>query len=112
MVIGLYIFLFYSRKIFGLYHFGNPIKAIILIRHKKTTALEELFKDIVKLDEVEAIYPITGAFDVMIKTRFKDIGQISDFIMKKLSKPALAAKITRTETIMTLDTLKEYFGKP
>lgn len=90
---------------------GRPIRAMVLIRHKKTTDVEALFKDIAKEEEVEAIYPITGGFDVMIKARFKDIGDISAFILKKLSKPAMASKILRTETIMTLGAFKEYFRK-
>ena len=91
---------------------GRPIRAIILVRHKKTTNVEDLFKDIVKEPEVEAIYLITGGFDVMIKARFKDMSDVSEFILNKLSKPSLATKIVRTETIMTLGAFKEYFRKP
>ena len=88
---------------------GLPLCTFILARIRKSGNMEEVCKELSKEPNVEEIHPITGSFDLVIKARFKDINDLSAFTLKKLSKPTLANKIQRTETLMSLGTYKEYF---
>ena len=88
---------------------GLPFCSFILVRIKKSVKTEVVCEEISKDSAVEEIHPITGSFDLILKARFKDIKGLSHFTLKRLSRPVLANKILRTETMITLDTYKEYF---
>jgi len=88
---------------------GLPLCTFILARIRKTGSMEEVCKEISKDPQIEEIHPITGSFDLVIKARFKDMNDLSAFTLKSLSKPTLANKIQRTETLLSLGTYKEYF---
>ncbi|MBN2052720.1 Lrp/AsnC family transcriptional regulator [Candidatus Woesearchaeota archaeon] len=98
-----------SQTIIDQAKLGLPLCVFILMRIKKAVKMEEICLELSKDLAVEEMHPITGSFDLIIKARFKDIHALSDFTMRKLSKPLFANKILRTETMLGLGTYKEYF---
>jgi len=65
--------------------------------------LVEVEEQLTKLKEVLAVYDITGEFDVVIISRFKNIAYMNSFIKKTLKNPY----IKRTVTNVILNVVKE-----
>lgn len=65
--------------------------------------LVEVEKQLATPQEVVAVYDITGEFDVIVITRFKNIASMNAFIKKTLKNPY----IKRTVTNVVLNVVKE-----
>ena len=65
--------------------------------------LVEVEKQLAKPQEVIAVYDITGEFDVVVISRFKNIASMNAFIKKTLQNPY----IERTVTNVILNIVKE-----
>ena len=65
--------------------------------------LVEVEEQLATPQEVVAVYDITGEFDVIVITRFKNIASMNAFIKKTLKNPY----IKRTITNVVLNTVKE-----
>ncbi len=88
----------------------NPLKV-----GYKITAIIEIFENkkgfgkiedsITNLPNVCGVYSVTGSTDVVVIARFRDSEELSNFVKKILKMK----NISRTETLIVLDTYKEDF---
>jgi len=83
---------------------GYDLTAIIEISVKKgQMALVE--KEVSTLDNVCAVYDITGQTDTIVVAKFKNREELSEFVKELSSKP----NVENTNTHMVLNTVKEDF---
>ncbi len=86
---------------------GLSLCAYILASVKyetKKTSQEEISKKILKIPFIESVDIITGEFDLMIKTRTKNIQQLNRLITKELRN---TEGIDKTTTMIVLEEIKE-----
>jgi DNA-binding Lrp family transcriptional regulator len=83
---------------------GYDLTALIEISVKKgQMALVE--KEVSTLDNVCAVYDITGQTDTIVVAKFKNREELSEFVKELSSKP----NVENTNTHMVLNTVKEDF---
>ena len=83
---------------------GYDLTAIIEISAKEgQMALVE--KEVSTMDNVCAVYDITGQTDTMVLAKFKTRGELSEFVKELSSKP----NVENTNTHIVLNTVKEDF---
>ena len=83
---------------------GYDLTAIIEISAKEgQMALVE--KEVSTMDNVCAVYDITGQTDTMVVAKFKTRGELSEFVKELSSKP----NVENTNTHIVLNTVKEDF---
>lgn len=83
---------------------GYKITAIIeIFESKKGMGLVE--DNIKLLPNVCGVYSVTGSTDVIVVARFHDSEELNDFVRKILKMK----NVSRTETLIVLDTYKEDF---
>ncbi|MCD6470688.1 Lrp/AsnC family transcriptional regulator [Candidatus Bathyarchaeota archaeon] len=83
---------------------GYGTIAIILIQ-AEGAHLVNVENEIAKIDNVVAVYDITGDFDIAVIARFKDRYGLNAFVKKILSMPY----VKRTVTSVVLNVVKEDF---
>ncbi|MEM2939660.1 MAG: Lrp/AsnC family transcriptional regulator [Candidatus Bathyarchaeia archaeon] len=83
---------------------GYGTIAIIFIQ-AEGAHLVDVENEIAKIDNVVAVYDITGDFDVAVIARFKDRTGLNAFVKKLLSMPY----VKRTVTNIVLNVVKEDF---
>jgi DNA-binding Lrp family transcriptional regulator len=83
---------------------GYDLTTLILaqVDHKQLLEIEER---LVKLEYVNAIYDITGEFDIAVIARVKDRETLNDLVKKILHIPG----VNRTVTNVVFDVVKEDF---
>ena len=81
---------------------GFELTAIILIQ-AEGKHLSELETEIANVHSVVAVYDITGDYDALIITKFKDRAGLNDFVKTLLSNP----HVKRTVTNVALSVIKE-----
>jgi DNA-binding Lrp family transcriptional regulator len=81
---------------------GYGLTAIIMIQ-AEGGHLTEVENKIAKIANVVAVYDITGDYDAVVVTKFKDRAGLSEFIKNLLAKP----HIKRTVTNVALNVVKE-----
>ena len=87
---------------------GQPILAYILITINyilpsgSRIDQEDVAKKIRALQNVEEIYMVTGGIDMFVKSRFKDIDELYNFIIKKLRT---IDGIDKTQTLIVLNSI-------
>jgi DNA-binding Lrp family transcriptional regulator len=64
----------------------------------------DVARDIASFDEVQEVHIITGDWDILIKTKTKDVDAVGKFVIDKLRT---VKGIEKTLTCMVFDTLKE-----
>lgn len=67
--------------------------------------LVEVENEIAKIDNVVAVYDITGDFDIAVIARFRDRFELNSFVKRLLSMPY----VRRTVTNVVLNVVKEDF---
>ena len=83
---------------------GYGTIAIILIQ-AEGAHLVDVENEVAKMDNVVAVYDITGDFDIAVIARFKDRFGLNAFVKKILSMPY----VRRTVTNVVLNVVKEDF---
>ncbi|MEM3745104.1 MAG: Lrp/AsnC family transcriptional regulator [Candidatus Bathyarchaeia archaeon] len=83
---------------------GYGTIAIILIQ-AEGAHLVDVENEVAKMDNVVAVYDITGDFDIAVIARFKDRFGLNAFVKKLLSMPY----VKRTVTNVVLNVVKEDF---
>lgn len=83
---------------------GYGTIAIILVQ-AEGAHLVEVENEIAKLNNVVAVYDITGDFDIAVIARFRDRADLNSFVKKLLSMPY----VKRTVTNVVLNVVKEDF---
>lgn len=83
---------------------GYRITAVIeIFESKKGLGLVE--NNIKLMPNVCGVYSVTGSTDVVVIARFRDSEELNDFVRKILR----SKNVSRTETLIVLDTYKEDF---
>lgn len=83
---------------------GYDLTAVILIQAEGKHLLD-VENEIAQIPNVVAVYDITGEYDAMVVTKFKDRASLNAFIKNLLTKPY----IKRTVTNIALNVVKEDF---
>ncbi|MEM1716070.1 MAG: Lrp/AsnC ligand binding domain-containing protein [Candidatus Bathyarchaeia archaeon] len=88
----------------------DPVKAgygtiAIILVQAEGAHLVDVENEIAKIDNVVAVYDITGDFDIAVIARFKDRFELNSFVKKLLSMPY----VKRTVTNVVLNVVKEDF---
>ncbi|MEM3816478.1 MAG: Lrp/AsnC family transcriptional regulator [Candidatus Bathyarchaeia archaeon] len=83
---------------------GYGTIAIILIQ-AEGAHLVDVENEVAKMDNVVAVYDVTGDFDIAVIARFKDRFGLNAFVKKLLSMPY----VKRTVTNVVLNVVKEDF---
>ncbi|MBI3623272.1 Lrp/AsnC family transcriptional regulator [Candidatus Pacearchaeota archaeon] len=87
---------------------GRGLTAIMAISLTEKAAIEDVVKALAHDPRVEEIHTVTGRFDVIIKSRFKNPKEIADFTFNPEGSGIRTAKgVARTETAVVLHTIKE-----
>ncbi|ABN69297.1 transcriptional regulator, AsnC family [Staphylothermus marinus F1] len=81
---------------------GYQIKALILV-NAEGKDLIKVEQDIASNPNVQAVYDITGEYDIALIASFKTIEELDAFVKKLLSKPG----IKHTRTSIVFRTVKE-----
>ncbi len=83
---------------------GYDLTAIIEISAKEGQ-IASVEKEVSTMDNVCAVYDITGQTDAMVIAKFKTRGDLSEFVKELSSKP----NVENTNTHIVLNTVKEDF---
>jgi DNA-binding Lrp family transcriptional regulator len=83
---------------------GYDLTAIIEISAKEGQ-IATVEKEVSTMDNVCAVYDITGQTDAMVVAKFKTRGDLSEFVKELSSKP----NVENTNTHIVLNTVKEDF---
>lgn len=83
---------------------GYDLTAIIEISAKKGQMIL-VEKEVSAIDNVCAVYDITGQTDVMVVAKFKNREELSEFVKQLSAKP----NVENTNTHIVLNTIKEDF---
>jgi DNA-binding Lrp family transcriptional regulator len=81
---------------------GYGLTVIILIQ-AAGKHLQDVEKEVAKIDNVVSVYDITGDFDIAVVAKFKDRDSLNTFIKSTLSMPY----VQRTVTNVALNIVKE-----
>ena len=83
---------------------GYDMHALVLIRVKKGVIGDHTqLGDVVHLPQIQALYAITGTYDVAALLRAKDRDEMSDVLRKMQSNQI----ITKTHTLLIMHTYKQ-----
>ncbi|MCI0480838.1 MAG: Lrp/AsnC ligand binding domain-containing protein [Candidatus Dadabacteria bacterium] len=81
-------------------YYGSDV--LVLISMKIDTSMADAVASLlVKFEEVEEVFLVTGDIDLVAKARFKDYGAMRDFILKSLSK-IVGIRETKTMVVVTV----------
>ena len=83
---------------------GFELTAVVGIR-VRGGKLVDVEESLAKRKEVLCVYDVTGEYDAVLITRFKNRGELNDFIKAVLNHPY----VERTVTHVVLNTVKEKF---
>ncbi|NOZ89245.1 MAG: Lrp/AsnC family transcriptional regulator [Crenarchaeota archaeon] len=79
------------KKFTIIYDTGNEIRAFILVRTQPPVSVPEVSEKILQMKHVEAVYEVTGDYDILVVVRgeaIKDVNESIDYIR---SIPGVAA---------------------
>ena len=79
-----------------------------LVRLKtRSTDVQNIVENLEKMEEVDAIYKLTGEHDLLLRVSLPDIRSLDDFITNKLSQ---IQGLENIKTDIIVNTLKESYG--
>lgn len=64
------------------YSLGNEIRAVILVKTSPQVPVPDISREILKLRWIEAVYEVTGEYDILAMIRANSIKDINDCIDK------------------------------
>ncbi|HDJ83639.1 MAG TPA: Lrp/AsnC family transcriptional regulator, partial [Desulfurococcaceae archaeon] len=64
------------------YSLGNEIRAVILVKTSPQVPVPDISQEILKLRWIEAVYEVTGEYDILAMIRANSIKDINDCIDK------------------------------
>ncbi|MEM0138670.1 MAG: Lrp/AsnC ligand binding domain-containing protein [Thermoplasmatales archaeon] len=79
---------------------GPVVTAMVHIK-ADTSKIEQISSSLAQHSYVEDIYLVTGAWDMILKVRFPDIGQMRNFIIKDL-RNVEGVKDSYTSMVITI----------
>jgi DNA-binding Lrp family transcriptional regulator len=75
--------------------FGENFIVFILIK-TKTEISRKVFEDI----HVKEAFGVTGEYDLILKVKFRDIGEFNDFLLKFRKENDVASTVTMVSTVV------------
>ena len=84
---------------------GFPITAIIMLS-VEGDKLKKLEKDLGEMNNVIAVYDITGDFDLMLIAKFRDMDGLNVFVKDLLSRPEVKKSVTHIAFSVIKEDLK------
>ncbi|MEB3773965.1 MAG: Lrp/AsnC family transcriptional regulator [Desulfurococcales archaeon] len=82
------------------YSAPGEFKAIILVKTLPQTRVPEVSKRLVMIDGVEAVYEVTGEYDIIVIASARSVDEINDYVDKIRSTSGVAS----TNTLIILRT--------
>lgn len=79
------------KKFTVIYDTGNEIRAFILVRTQPPAPVPEVSQKILKMEHVEAVYEVTGDYDILVVVRGETIDDVNKSIDYIRSIPGVAA---------------------
>jgi Lrp/AsnC family leucine-responsive transcriptional regulator len=76
--------------------------ALDLEHHNKRKVFESVEGNLKKLTEIENIYLVTGRYDYLIKVNLRDVEELRDFVVRKLTKIEFIDKV---ETFIAISSI-------
>jgi len=78
------------KKFTIIYDTGNEVRAFILVRTQPPVSVPEVSKKILELRHVEAVYEVTGDYDILAIVRGESINDVNESIDYIRSIPGVA----------------------
>jgi len=82
------------KKITIEYDLKNEIKAIVLVKTQPPVPVPEVSKSIKKIIGVDAVYEVTGEYDIVVVLRAPGVDMINKFIDEVRSIPGVMSTYT------------------
>ena len=79
------------KKFTIIYDTGNEIRAFILVRTQPPVSVPEVSEKMLKLEHVEAVYEVTGDYDILVVVRGETIEDVNKTIDYIRAIPGVAA---------------------
>lgn len=77
--------------------------ALDLEHYNKKKVFGSVEENLKKLPDIENIYLVTGRYDYLIKVNLRDVEELREFIVEKLTKIAFINKVETFITISSID---------
>ncbi|MCS7125916.1 MAG: Lrp/AsnC ligand binding domain-containing protein [Aigarchaeota archaeon] len=74
------------------------VYAYILLRCKMGR-LKSVVEEVKKIENIKAVYPVTGRFDAVIEVEVGELNQLADLIIDRIQN---IEGVERTETLLSL----------
>lgn len=78
------------KKFTIIYDIKNEVRAFILVRTQPPVSVPEISKKILELEHVEAVYEVTGDYDILVTVRGETIEDVNKSIDYIRSIPGVA----------------------
>lgn len=78
------------KKFTIIYDIKNEVRAFILVRTQPPVSVPEISKKILELEHVEAVYEVTGDYDILVTVRGETIDDVNKSIDYIRSIPGVA----------------------
>jgi len=75
----------------------EPITAIVLIDVKEDGEINEIARELLRIDEITEVHSVAGIYDLVMKVKVKEYGSLSDVV---------------TERVRAIDGIKETISMP
>jgi Lrp/AsnC family leucine-responsive transcriptional regulator len=84
--------------------------ALDLEHHNKRKVFESVEESLKKVAEIENIYLVTGRYDYLIKVNLRDVEELREFVVKKLTKIEFIDKVETFIAISSMANLNFSFS--
>lgn len=96
----------YYKAVLNSEKLGRGTTGFMLISVSRATLAraKDVAEELARLPEVQEVHLLAGDWDIMIKLKIKDVGELAKFLSNRVKS---AKEIERTLTCAVLETLKE-----
>jgi DNA-binding Lrp family transcriptional regulator len=98
----------YYKAVVDAQKIGRPLTVLIGVIVGEEVGSKEIAKQIKNLPQVEDVYIVAGQYDLIIKVRLKDTNELASMIFGVEKSLRTTRGITKTESMLVLETSKEY----
>jgi len=76
------------------YEIRNEIRAVVLVKTQPPVPVPEVSKNIMRISGVEAVYEVTGEYDIVALVRVQSVDDVNRFIDEIRSIPGVVGTYT------------------
>jgi DNA-binding Lrp family transcriptional regulator len=87
---------------------GKPLTVLIGVVIGAEVSSRDIASQIKKYSQVEDVYIVAGQYDIIAKVKLKDTSELASLIFGVESSLRATKGITQTESMIVLETAKEY----